>query len=66
MRKNVFELILSGLLNFGSIIIKTEKINISILRKSRIENLKTMINKKEYVDEAISKLANSLSSGLLK
>jgi hypothetical protein len=47
-----------------SITPKTE--NINILRKSRIENLKTMINNKDYVDEAIVKLANSLTSGLMK
>jgi len=36
------------------------------IRRSRIENLKVMINNKEYVDEAIQKLANSLTSGLMK
>ncbi len=52
--------------NFGSMITKTEKINIDVLRKSRIENLKTMINNNDYVNEAIIKLANSLTSGLMK
>jgi hypothetical protein len=45
---------------------KKEKININILRKSRIEDLKTMINNKDYVEQAIIKLANSLTSGLMK
>ncbi len=52
--------------NFGSMITKMEKINIDILRKTRIENLKIMINNKDYVNEAIVKLANSLTSGLMK
>jgi hypothetical protein len=37
-----------------------------VMRKSRIEDLKIMINNKDYVDEAIQKLANSLTSGLMK
>ncbi len=37
-----------------------------IMRKSRIEDLKIMINITDYVDEAIQKLANSLTSGLMK
>jgi len=35
-------------------------------RRSKIESLKEMINNEEYVNEAISKLANSLTSGLMK
>ena len=49
-----------------SITANTEKISVNILRKNRIETLKTMINNKDYVDEAIVKLANSLTSGLMK
>jgi len=37
-----------------------------VMRKSRIEDLKVMINNTDYVDEAIQKLANSLTSGLMK
>jgi len=51
--------------NFGSMITKAEKISINILRKNKIENLKTMINNKDYISEAIVKLANSLTSGLM-
>lgn len=46
-------------------ITKAEKISINILRKNKIENLKTMINNKDYISEAIVKLANSLTSGLM-
>ena len=53
-------------INIVSLTVKTEKINISSLRKSRIENLKTMINNNDYVNEAILKLANSLTYGLMK
>jgi len=46
--------------------VKNEKIGLATLRKTRIERLKEMINNEEYVNEAISKLANSLTSGLMK
>ena len=46
--------------------VKNEKISLATLRKTRIERLKEMINNEEYVNEAISKLANSLTSGLMK
>jgi len=36
------------------------------IKKSRIENLKVMINNEAYMNEAIQKLANSLTSGLMK
>jgi hypothetical protein len=46
--------------------VKREKIDLNKLRKSRIEQLKTMINNEEYLTEAVSKLAKSLTSGLMK
>ena len=46
--------------------VKNEKISLATIRKTRIERLKEMINNEEYVNEAISKLANSLTSGLMK
>lgn len=46
--------------------IKGGEIDIDALRKNRIENLKTMINNEDYVNEAIVKLANSLIAGLMK
>ncbi|KPJ86932.1 MAG: hypothetical protein AMS17_10195 [Spirochaetes bacterium DG_61] len=42
------------------------KIDINTLRRNRIESLKKMIDNEEYVNEAISKLANSLTTGLMK
>jgi len=47
-------------------IIKSEKIDLTILRRNRIEQLKIMINNEEYLSEAVVKLANSLTSGLMK
>jgi len=47
-------------------VIKKEKIDLNTLRRSRIEQLKTMINNEEYLTEAVVKLANSLTSGLMK
>lgn len=47
-------------------LIRHESGDTKVMRRSRIENLKVMINNKEYVDEAIQKLANSLTSGLMK
>ena len=43
-----------------------EKIDLNVLRKNRIEQLKTMINNEDYLTEAVTKLANSLTSGLMK
>ncbi len=43
-----------------------EKIDLNALRRSRIEKLKTMINNEDYLTEAVTKLANSLTSGLMK
>jgi len=48
-------------IRFGSI-----KIDIHALRRKRIENLKQMIHNEDYMNEAITKLANSLTSGLMK
>ena len=45
---------------------KKEKIDLNVLRRSRIEQLKTMINNEEYLTEAVVKLAKSLTSGLMK
>lgn len=42
------------------------RVKIDKLRRSRIENLKTMINNEDYVNQAIAKLANSLTYGLMK
>ncbi len=36
------------------------------LRKTRIEELKKKINNDDYINEAINKLANSLTAGLMK
>jgi hypothetical protein len=36
------------------------------LRKNRIEQLKSMINNEEYLSEAVTKLARSLTTGLMK
>jgi hypothetical protein len=46
--------------------VKREKIDLNTLRKSRIEQLKTMINNEDYLTEAVTKLAKSLTSGLMK
>ncbi|MCK4923770.1 MAG: hypothetical protein KAS61_02280 [Spirochaetes bacterium] len=43
-----------------------EKIDLNVLRKTRIEQLKTMINNEDYLTEAVTKLANSLTSGFMK
>jgi hypothetical protein len=40
--------------------------DIYALRRNRIEDLKERINDDEYVREAIRKLANSLTTGLMK
>lgn len=39
---------------------------LEILRKTRIEELKKKINNDDYINEAINKLANSLTAGLMK
>ena len=45
---------------------KQRKSNVNLPRRSRIEKLKVMINNEDYINEAIQKLANSLTSGLMK
>jgi hypothetical protein len=47
-------------------IVKKERIDLTVLRRNRIEQLKTMINNDDYLSEAVVKLANSLTSGLMK
>ncbi|MGQ9615083.1 MAG: hypothetical protein ACUVWJ_01640 [Spirochaetota bacterium] len=49
-----------------SIPYETEKLDLDEMRRKRIEQLKTMINNEEYLAEAVVKLANSLTSGLMK
>ncbi len=49
-----------------NILINPNRVKIDKLRRSRIENLKTMINNEDYVNQAIAKLANSLTYGLMK
>jgi hypothetical protein len=52
--------------SYGLLLVK-EKIGKSARpRRSRIERLKEMINNEDYLNEAIQKLANSLTSGLMK
>ena len=48
------------------ILINPNRGEIDKLRRSRIENLKTMINNEDYVNQAIVKLAKSLTCGLMK
>ena len=45
---------------------KKERTATDTLKKTRIEQLKEMIDDEEYVNEAIRKLAGSLTSGLMK
>jgi len=45
---------------------KTTKSKINVNRRSRIEELKKKINNDDYLSEAINKLANSLTAGLMK
>ncbi len=47
-------------------IVKKDTIDLNALRRNRIEQLKTMINNDDYLSEAVVKLANSLTSGLMK
>lgn len=49
-----------------SIPYETETLDLDEMRRKRIEQLKTMINNEEYLAEAVIKLANSLTSGLMK
>jgi ribosomal protein S20 len=48
--------------------VKNKEVNLDVnsMRRNRIENLKRMINNEDYMNEAIIKLANSLTSGLMK
>lgn len=48
--------------------VKKKEVNLDVnaIRRNRIENLKRMINNEDYMNEAIIKLANSLTSGLMK
>jgi hypothetical protein len=50
----------------ADILINPNRGKIDKLRRSRIENLKTMINNEDYVNQAIVKLAKSLTCGLMK
>lgn len=50
----------------ADILINSNRGKIDKLRRSRIENLKTMINNEDYVNQAIVKLAKSLTCGLMK
>jgi hypothetical protein len=52
--------------SYGLLLIKEKKGKSSKPRKTRIEQLKVMINNEDYINEAIQKLANSLTSGLMK
>ena len=45
---------------------KSGKMDVEEIRRNRIENLKMMIYNEDYVNEAIKKLANSLTHGLMK
>jgi hypothetical protein len=45
---------------------KKDRAAANSLRKARIDQLKEMIDNEEYVDEAIRKLAGSLTSGLMR
>jgi hypothetical protein len=48
--------------------VKNKEVNLDVnsMRRNRIESLKRMINNEDYMNEAIIKLANSLTSGLMK
>ena len=48
------------------LVLKQRKSKVNLPRRSRIEKLKVMINNEDYINEAIQKLANSLTSGLMK
>ncbi|UCB44340.1 MAG: hypothetical protein JSV25_08925 [Spirochaetota bacterium] len=48
------------------LVLKQRKPKVNLPRRTRIEKLKVMINNEDYLNEAIQKLANSLTSGLMK
>jgi hypothetical protein len=48
------------------LVLKQKKPKVNLPRQNRIEKLKVMINNEDYLNEAIQKLANSLTSGLMK
>jgi len=52
--------------SYGRLLVKEKKSKSTRPRRSRIERLKVMINNEDYLNEAIQKLANSLTSGLMK
>jgi hypothetical protein len=45
---------------------RIDRIAANSLRQTKIEQLKEMIENEEYVNEAIQKLAGSLTTGLMK
>lgn len=52
--------------SYGLLLVKEKKSKSAKPRRNRIERLKVMINNEDYINEAIQKLANSLTSGLMK
>lgn len=50
--------------NFSAAL-KSKKIDDQTLRKYKIEHLKKLINNEDYINDAINKLANSLTSGFM-
>ena len=52
--------------SYGLLLVKEKKGTSARPRRNRIERLKEMINNEDYLNEAIQKLANSLTSGLMK
>jgi len=52
--------------SYGRLLVKEKKSKSTKPRRSRIERLKVMINNEDYLNEAIQKLANSLTNGLMK
>jgi len=45
---------------------KRAGVDVNKVRRTRIEELKTMINNEDYISEAVVKLARSLTTGLMK
>ena len=45
---------------------KKDRIEANSLRRTRIDQLKEMIENEEYVNEAIQKLAGALTTGLMR
>lgn len=45
---------------------KGKESSVTALKKKKIERLKWLINDEDYIKEAIVRLANSLTSGLMK